>query len=187
MFTASAISPSGFPGTVAWAANEQTLEHSDPVWAKTGEGFINATNDSVERWGDYTGIQTVYSQASTAWLAGSYGAANGRYNTWLAKVISTDTIASGLVSENAAKAVNVFPVPATDRIHVEFELQEARTLSFKLISSDGRTALEIFRHDCPQGRLRFSFQTDDLPRGQYVLDARTAEGISVFSRKLICR
>ena len=187
MFTASAQGPSGFPGTVAWAASEQTLDQSPLVWAKNGEGFINATSDSIERWGDYTGIQTVYGNPSAAWLAGSYGVSNGRYNTWLARVISTDTTASSVWFESPTANALIYPVPAAERIFVEFELQAPQTISFKLYSSDGRTALEIFRHDCPVGKSKFSFQTNELPTGQYVLDARTAEGIPVFSRKLLCK
>jgi cytochrome c-type biogenesis protein CcmH/NrfF len=38
---------------------------------KSGESAVDILQDSVERWGDYTGIQRKFNEPNTAWISGS--------------------------------------------------------------------------------------------------------------------
>ncbi len=46
---------------------------SPVVTVKQGELSINRLTDSLERWGDYTGVQPKYNEEGVVWMSGSYG------------------------------------------------------------------------------------------------------------------
>ena len=83
-------SPTDNPGVGAiYFGNDET--YSDPVDLRTAESYTDRHSDSEERWGDYFGLQRKYNEPHTVWLAGYYGDALHRNQTWVAEVFSPDS------------------------------------------------------------------------------------------------
>ena len=184
MLTASAVSENTFPGTMAWNCEATSNQCSNLIWAKRGEGFINVLSDSIERWGDYTGIQPLYSNPRTSWLSGSYGISTGQYRTWIAEVATNDTNATSVRVMPTSEA-RIFPIPAADRITVEYENPSTTVLHFHLMDLQGKEMWKVFEYAAQLGKQAFSFQLQDLSPGTYFMQAKTAEGKMVFNHKFI--
>lgn len=105
------------PGTSVYLLENGVPLSWDNGWliVKDGLAPINVLDDSIERWGDYTGIQRKYNAPGTAWLAGSYGVKRTAFvpinhYTWVAEVRRTESkvtkaleIGRSIVYPNPAK------------------------------------------------------------------------------------
>lgn len=160
------------------------LERSDRVQIKEGLGFVNVMNDTLERWGDYSGSQRVYNQPGKVWAAGSFGSAAHGHGTWLAELTTPD-LSTGIqnLSKDAEQAL-VFPNPVTSGLQVEFELEKATLLRLELVDIEGRTVKLILEDRIKAGKNRLSFNADFLSSGTYFLNAYDNQKL-VFSNKLI--
>ncbi len=91
VMTFSHSSRSIFPGTSA-AFMPSFDDYIDRVVVKEGTAYINvltSRSDSIERWGDYTGIQSRYNDPRAVWLSGSFGIRTGisnSHHTWVGEV-----------------------------------------------------------------------------------------------------
>ncbi len=84
-------SPQVFAGTgVVFFGNDST--YSSLVRLKDGENYINRLAGTYDRWGDYYGIQRKYDEPGKVFLAGFYGLPTRAGGTWLAELITADTI-----------------------------------------------------------------------------------------------
>lgn len=60
-----------------------SFEWSEPVRLKDGVGIVNALQDDLERWGDYTtSCRRFFDGRTEAWVTGCFGE-SGSYGTWL--------------------------------------------------------------------------------------------------------
>ncbi|MFT7591312.1 MAG: hypothetical protein ACI9UJ_001235, partial [bacterium] len=109
-----------FPGTSAVLHNRVIGEKSifSPVVPiKLGELSIDRLTDSMERWGDYTGIQAKYNEEGVVWMSGSYGrpfsqgSSRGRNGVQVGSV-KVDNMLTVLPNETS---VILLPNPVADK------------------------------------------------------------------------
>ncbi|MEL6142436.1 MAG: PKD domain-containing protein, partial [Bacteroidota bacterium] len=77
---------------------------------KDGDGFVNFSDDTNERWGDYTGITRQYQTASpTIWVAGCFGGSNNFLNTWIAEIGTTGGSVQAPSAQFTASSTQIEP------------------------------------------------------------------------------
>ena len=65
-------------------------EYSEIVSVIEGTRSVDMLLGTVERWGDYAGIQRFYDQPGNIWAAFSYGRPGNVHETWIAKIARPD-------------------------------------------------------------------------------------------------
>ncbi len=160
------------------------LEASERVQIKTGLGFVNVMQDSLERWGDYSGSQRLYGEAGTVWAVGSFGSSTNGHGTWISKLTTPD-LTTGIteIQTNDVHSI-VFPNPFLNQLEVTFELQESTLLRLELVDVEGRTVRLLMEDRIKAGKNSLSFNGSFLASGTYFLNAYSAKEI-VFSKKVI--
>ncbi len=84
-------SPTDYAGVSAvYYADDGT--YSDIITLVEGRSYVDKIFGGYERWGDYFGLQTMYSKPGHVWLSGFYGETGERSNTWVSHLVSPDTI-----------------------------------------------------------------------------------------------
>jgi hypothetical protein len=181
LITFSHTSDKTFPGTSV-AYIDRNLNVSLPSRVKAGESIIQLLFDTVERWGDYTGIQQKYNELGVCWLVGSYGS-NNTNSTWLAKVKSTDPFLSVNENTNSSSNLQVYPVPSSEIVNVQFEMRLSLLVDFSLVDMQGRE-IPLLRDKANAGLNNFSFDASDLSNGMYVLYVKQNENV-LFNKKIV--
>lgn len=182
MLTCSYVSKTQFPGTGFYFI-DRNLHLSDYVIAKQGESAIRLIGDTVERWGDYTGIQQKYNEPGVCWLTGSFGK-NMNNLTWLARVKTSDP---GLPVNEILSNENhlvVYPNPVQEQVDVIIHTSQTELADFILIDMKG-TQIPLLCDRIKAGTNRFSFTISDLPSGIYTLQIRGRKGFSQNEKLLI--
>lgn len=169
IITCSYSSTDTFPGTVAFYSDANG-NISEKLVVKTGESGVNILNDSLERWGDYTGVQRVYNEPNTAWLSGSYVNTSHRYLTWVAKVVNTDSALVSSINDlrKDFKSV-VYPNPASEKFTLQINLPEHNYVGFQLYDLSGKLVKTLLEDNFKEGESIFSFNTQYLSSGIYFL------------------
>ena len=181
LITFSHTSDKTFPGTSV-AYIDRNLNVSVPVRVKAGESIIQLIFDTVERWGDYTGIQQKYNELGVCWLVGSYGS-NNTNSTWLAKVKSKDPFLQVNEPSLTQNNIQVYPVPSSDIINVQFEMKQTQMLDFSLIDMQGRE-IPLLHDKAKAGINNFSFDASDLANSMYMFYVKQ-NGNIFFSKKIL--
>lgn len=164
-------SQNSFPGTSVFAMGRDYTP-SDLVRLKAGEGAMDIlAGDSLERWGDYTGIQRDYAHTGRVWLAGSYGREQGTSQTWMACVSNQDPMLG--VAPEELPETRVYPNPGS-YFYLEFPLTESGEVRVQLYAADGKMLF-----DRPQslmaGKQRIRINPGTAV-GVYKLVVRDAQG-----------
>lgn len=167
MITYSYSSKTHFPGTAATYV-DRAGNLSGTFVVKKGETNIQLLSDSIERWGDYTGIQRKYNEPGFCWLNGSYGFQNG-LSTWIAKLKNNDLTLNTSETRAVKTESTLYPNPVSDYINLDFELRENKVITFEICDINGRLVSELLRDKGKAGLNRFSFRTNDLKEGIYFL------------------
>ena len=174
-----------FPGCSAlYFDNER--QHSELVTIKEGLDFINMiNNEPLERWGDYSGNQRKFDQPGIVWGSSSYGKSNNDNDTWIASLASPLYFSSAKEHQPEQLQVDVFPVPASDRVTIEFEARGIQRVRISLMDMEGRLVRTLME-DRPkqEGKAQFSFATAPLPQGTYVLTVQ-GDGKALASKKIV--
>lgn len=167
MLTFSRVTTNTPSGTVVMHIGRD-FTYSDPVIVRNGTAPINQLGDTLERWGDYSGIQRKYNEPGSFWLAGSigFGSAHG---TVLAKVSNTDPALSTKEVTKPSLKTSVYPNPTANWITVEFESTKKEVLAFSLYDANGKLVSNLFKDKVKAGTNRFSFNTNPLAQGIYYL------------------
>jgi hypothetical protein len=84
-------SPTDFAGVGCVFFSNDSL-YSDILRLKNGEGFVSRLPGTYDRWGDYFGLQRDFQNPRQVYLAGFYGLQTNNSGTWLAALVSADTI-----------------------------------------------------------------------------------------------
>ncbi|MCS6935130.1 MAG: T9SS type A sorting domain-containing protein [Chitinophagales bacterium] len=179
------VSEKLFSGTAAFYI-DNNFNVSPPLLVKTGEGNINVLQDTVERWGDYSGIQRVYYEPFTAWLAHSYGRTFSSHGTWIAKITTSDTGSLASVKHFSPAAVKVFPNPVAEppRFSVRFESPKGAHTLIQLTDMHGRVLYKLLEDYLKAGINEFSFNPNPLPNGLYSLQV-IQNGAILLQEKII--
>ena len=176
MITFSHVSEKHFPGTSVVYV-DRNFKVSSPVFVKQGEGSINLILDSVQRWGDYTGIQKKYNELGVAWLSGSWGTNSGQNRTWISRMINSDPSVGMQPTETAVQAGKMYPNPASDLVTFEFEMTQKTLLGIEIMGIDGRNQKTIAKAFAKPGLNQLQINTQDIPTGLYIIHLVSDEGI----------
>lgn len=169
IITCSYSSPDTFPGTVAFY-KDANGNISDMLVVKPGERAEDVLADTMERWGDYTGVQRKYNEPNVAWLSGSYVYPSQAYRTWIAKVANEDSSNVSSVNEVREKVdAKIFPNPASERFSVQVELPKSNFTQFALFDVNGKQVRILLEDNFKAGTAIFSFNTEHLGSGIYFL------------------
>ncbi len=164
LLTFSHVSPSTFPGTSVIYLNYSGI-FSPLTRVKEGLRDVDVLLDSLERWGDYTGIQRAYNDDNTFWLAGSYGDRINR--TTIAKIQNADPQLS--VKPSSVTELTLFPNPSSSYFQLVFDLNASERLSFKVYDASGKLVKVLLEDRVKAGKNRFQFNSSELPGGSYIL------------------
>jgi hypothetical protein len=175
MITFSHVSPSHFPGTSVVYV-DRNFNISAPVFVKKGEGNIRVIMDSVERWGDYTGIQKRYNQLGVAWLNGSWGNTSNQNRTWVGKIVNNDPLMGTTPVLKEEKVMKAYPNPSAEVLHFEFEMKHKKLLAIEVVGIDGRQSLLVAKEWAKVGLNQLQLDTKDLPNGMYFVNLLSDEG-----------
>lgn len=129
-----------------------------------------------ERWGDYTGCQTRYSQPGYVWITGSYTTSGNISQSWLAEL--TVTTAASVEPVKTVEEPVLYPNPAITKAHIRFTVPEPGRIAVRLYDNSGRLVDELFNGALVAGENEFSFDTASLQAGMYqvvITDARQRE------------
>jgi hypothetical protein len=186
MITCSYSSPDTFPGTVAFY-KDASGNVSDMLVIKQGQAPVDVLGDTIERWGDYTGIQRKYNEPNVAWLAGSYVYPSQAYRTWVAKVVNPDSsLLSSVSSAPVVIPTQVFPNPASEKFSVKIHLPEGNFTRFDLYDANGRLVRTLLEDKCKAGTSIFSFNTQYLLAGTYFLQINS-KGKLLKTEKIVVK
>jgi hypothetical protein len=119
-----------FPGNSA-AFTKGIGEYVDRIIVKEGSSWVSLLSDSIERWGDYTGLQVRYDDPSSAWVSGSYGirvVASRTHQTWIGEVrINTNDV--GTPRLELARSIT-YPNPSAGIVHLAAGSGNVKSVSF---------------------------------------------------------
>jgi hypothetical protein len=174
---------SGFSGI--YYANDGT--YSPITTIKTGSAVIDLLSGTYERWGDYSGSQTKYNEPWKVWAAGSFGKSNGKHGTWIAELASSDSIQTYFppapVDPNFP--ATIYPNPTEDLVSINFTLEADMVLRFSLYDMRGRRVTTLLEDRAKKGMNAFSFSTQPLSNGMYILLIETEDGTVIRQEKII--
>ena len=175
-----------FPGTGAFFINRYG-EYSDYQILKKGQSIINYTfiKPKEQRWGDYEGIQAKFNEKGIYYLVGSWGKGNSM-SAYVARVKIKDTVA-----DNPISTMRVFPVPTTENLNIEFQVNTEATINGQVFNLNGQSigiesglsgnsgATEDrsrFTLTVEPGTHRYALHTHGLAKGVYIVRLELAKG-----------
>ena len=156
---------------VLYFDNERS--YSPLVTVKAGTNYIDMLNQEVERWGDYSGNQRNYADPGEVWVAASFGSTGRRNSTWLGEILKPGPDVA--INEIETKIeTKTFPNPTTDRFRVTIDAMDIEHMHLFLTDLNGKL-IHTFIRDLPKksGIIEFSFDTQPLPAGTYLLHIET--------------
>jgi hypothetical protein len=185
MITCSHVSPRTFPGN-SLVYVDRNLNPSTPAIMKLGESNILLIGDTLERWGDYSGIQRKYNDRGKVFYNGSFGYNNDN-RTWVGISKNTDAKLGNedlmLLRNQQLNDVSIYPVPAKEYVNVDFTNEEKKVLNFVLIDMQGKETL-LLTERAKAGLNRFVFNALNLNNGNYQLIIKDGETV-VHSKKIM--
>lgn len=160
-------------------------------YIKRGDAPINTFVDSLDRWGDYFGIQRDYANPCNVWTAGMYGKSPGN-GTWLGKVAVAEVCrAPTPESEPENSTLNppfttgvAFPNPIVDWVTFDFELEESMYIKVELFDAEGKLIKVLYEDVALKGENRLTFNGFYLNKGLYVLRILNND-TELFTKKLV--
>ncbi len=172
MFNLAHCYTDSFPGLSVLYKNFNG-DYSDMIRVKESAGPINNLVDTNERWGDYSGIQTMYNDYNVAYMAGTY-VPGSTYRAWVAKIRNGDWPVSVSNQPSVQTKSDIFPNPIKEsKFSSRFTLASKENLSFNLYDMQGRLVENLLNTQGKKGRNEFSFNTSVLPKGNYVFTIQT--------------
>src|SRR5690606_23005530 len=91
--------------------------YSDFTSIIEGQRPIDMLLGTVERWGDYIGIQRLYHQPGSVWISCSYGRSAANVNeAWIAKLARVEPSTSVGRDESSTREVVAYPNPTGDYV-----------------------------------------------------------------------
>ena len=190
VITFSHSSEQDFPGTSAIFHNRvigQKSIFSPVVIVKKGEHSINRLQDTLERWGDYTGIQTKYNEEGVVWMSGSVGipyssgSPRGRNGVQVGKLI-VDNVLTVKIDANSLK---LLPNPVLDKAIIQFDSEKDQVLTFNLYDAMGKKVSELLEAPVEYGTNEFTFPIKELAQGTYFIGVIDSDGKKVAYVKVV--
>jgi hypothetical protein len=191
MINCSYLPDNGFAGTAVFYVDNAGSVSNILEVKKGGSNmsYLNvntSTHDTLERWGDYSGIQRDYTKPGAIWLSGSYTGTTpaALYSTWLARIDRTDTLNIGIKGTETQSNLKAYPNPSDDRVSVQFETEHSANARFTLFDVNGKLITVIYEGLIMSGINVCSFDVAQLSSGFYFLKVTDNNGI-VANKKIV--
>jgi len=171
---------------VACIYMDNSSNYSELTKLNTGERAIDRLSGSIDRWGDYSGIQRRYNDPCRVWISGMFGKI-GKNGSWISSVAVSDTCRSPipyLFLEPAFKDATLFPNPTVEISHFDFTTVEGAELNIELYDIEGRLVRTLYKDWVDKGPNRLSFNTTPLQIGIYLVVIKNNESV-LFTKKLV--
>jgi len=154
---------------------------SNLVRVKEGLGMMRVlVNDSLERWGDYTGVQRSYSHTGKVWFAGSYGLASGGSQTWIASAGNEDPSLS--VPQAKQLEHTAFPNPGK-QFTLSFALEQDQEIGLFVYDMKGQLILHK-NQELMAGEQELKINPG-AEAGTYLLLVKAADGSVLIQERLV--
>jgi hypothetical protein len=188
---ASHASADRFPGYSALYFNEGYSE-----WVAVKEGLRNidmfkidnpfGVDPTLERWGDYSGIQRQWNEIGTVYTSSSYGKPGNLNDTWIGYLRRPEGDPSASKDLASSASVTAFPNPASDWLTVEVEIpRPGSRLEATVYSLAGQPLGTVYEKVVnASGLMQFHYRTDSLVPGSYVLQL-WLDGVPVDSKAIV--
>lgn len=114
-----------------------------------------------------------------------YNANNSISQTALQNAIATALTSTGLAETSEQSSLTVFPNPASSNINLSYSLKRLDLVTISLLDLQGKTIAQLLKSDQAAGKHDFSFSTQDIPDGSYLVKVST--GTDEFTRTITVR
>ncbi len=166
--------------------NEES--YSEFTHLKRGEAPINKSNSStIDRWGDYFGIQRKYDEPCRIWMSGMYGKIN-KNGSWISSIAVSDTCRTPFVSDTSLNPVfsngTLFPNPVIEWFNYDFNLENEGDICIKIYDIQGKLIRILYEDYVKKGENRISFNISHLNSGTYILTVLNEER-KLFTKKIV--
>ena len=165
----SHCSPTRNPGASA-VYSDGLGQYSDFVSIIEGTRPVDMLTGTVERWGDYAGIQRLYNQPGSVWVSCSYGRQGNVNEAWIAKLARNEENVATHDIQKDDVVVSTYPNPADNYVTIDIENPEGKNITVSLFDGSGKPLQTLF--DGPSeyaGKTSLNFGIHTLPAGQYLV------------------
>ena len=173
-----------FPGGSAFYSNGLG-EYSNIITIIEGKRSIDMLTGPIERWGDYVGIQRLYHQPGSVWIACSYGRPGSVNEAWIAKLARhEEMVGTHPVSGDDMKAT-AYPNPTDDYVTMEIDNPAGGKITVTLFNHLGQPLKTLYDGAANYpGKASLNFSTHELSAGQYEVQVQV-DGITVATRSIV--
>ena len=182
-----------YPGMAAVYMNDD-WQYGKVKIVKQGENYISVFNDSLERWGDYSGIQQKYNEPCKVWANATYGGSDNRNRTWIVELMSDSTCRepSPILPPEPADSIvyngeyngKIFPNPVYDMLSFALTADEDSDIVIDVMDMRGRLVKQLYNGMVKQGENILSFTNHYLNNGMYVLWVKKGDEV-LYSEKFV--
>jgi hypothetical protein len=162
-------------------------DFSDILQVRTGDSVIQMLGQKQQRWGDYSGSQPDWTAIGRVWVEGIYGRKDRRYGNFMARLNSPKFDGTGITRSPVKTASKMYPVPAWEFVHYEFNVKEEQSFSFYIYDIQGRLVDKILDNKCHEGKNVVQFNISPLAAGTYVLKAVGVKGEQIEVQRFVRR
>lgn len=114
-----------------------------------------------------------------------YNANNSISQTALQNAITTALTSTGLAETLESTGLTVFPNPASSIINLSYTLNRTVPITISLMDLQGKTIAQLLKTHQAAGKNDFSFSTQDIPDGSYIV--KVNDGTEEFVRSIAVR
>ncbi len=184
LIVVSHCSPTRHPGGSAMYY-DGLGEYSEIVPVVEGTRSVDMLLGTVERWGDYAGIQRHYNQPGSIWSAFSYGRPGNVHETWIAKIARPEI---NVATEEASKdqvRMTAYPNPSDDYVQIEIENPDGKNITVNLFDASGKPIETLYNGPANYpGKASMTFAMHSLPAGQYQVQV-LLDNSQVITKRII--
>lgn len=153
---------------------------------KVGNPF--GLDPTLERWGDYSGIQRQYNETGTVYTSSSYGRPGSINDTWIGYLSRPEGDPSSIHDATSlpVDGLTVFPNPVRERVTIAIATDhEGKTLVAELFTADGNKIGTVHRQRIAHGGpMQFHYDISHLATGTYVMVV-SFDGVQAGSRRFV--
>ncbi|MBK7958460.1 MAG: T9SS type A sorting domain-containing protein [Bacteroidetes bacterium] len=189
IINASFVKKNGFAGVLALYKDRNDVVHA-PLMLKYGLSSINVqTNpsDTIERWGDYSGIQQIYGDPNSVILSHYYARNTNTHGTWIAKLTLLDSLNEFTsIHKNISNAHRVvYNNPFENNLELMYEMTNGDWVDISLYDLQGVKTKTLLRDFYSPGKYKFSMNTEELKRGIYILEIASEKNGDPIRKKIV--
>ena len=145
-------------------------ERSNWVTVKEGKREIDMfQNFTLERWGDYCGVQRDYLNPEFVYAAASYGKSSKRNDTWIGKISRPQLNVSTKNKTETIAEVSAFPNPTSEWVDIKISLDQKASIVVLLLDNNGKLIDQVIERNGLVGDQIIHFNTKSLSAGTYLI------------------